>query len=298
MLFLINSISFGQDNCFPLYFEDAVGNKDTVWFGEAPSATFWLDEQLGEVNLLGEQIDSVFEVFFTDAVTGGMYYDTERDFDCYLELDQSPTFITKKQFNNSKKGLYTWFELGMIAKNWPVTISWDIDELAGYKSELECSICELYLYSWSPPVSLLGDVHCVGSWPNDYTLLNETSQVIVDSKHFGHYSSPVVSLDSINLFFLYYSYFTYINTIGFDKISCSFFSDINVLEISSTSDISLNSIEIFDVFGKQHGCYEVENNLVHNHRIEVGSLIKGIYIVMISSSGEKPFRKTQKILIK
>ncbi|MCF8359899.1 MAG: T9SS type A sorting domain-containing protein [Prolixibacteraceae bacterium] len=296
-LFLLSYTMFGQENCYPLYFEDAAGNRDTVWFGDAPSATFWLDEHLGEVNLINEPVDSVFEVFFTDAVTGGMY-NPDDFFDCYLDFDQTPSFITKTQFVNYYEGLFNWFELGMIAKNWPVTISWDQDEMVQYVSELGNPACNLYLYSWSPPVSLIGDVHCVGNWPNDYTLLNETSQVVVDSSNFGHYSAPTISSDSVNLFFIYYSRFSNTQIFKTGKITCRYFSDKKILKIFNLSTSKLFTINLFDGFGKIHLSYDTKIKQGQNAIIDIHHLEKGFYIVSVSSLGKSPIHKTQKILIK
>lgn len=47
---------------FPMYFEDAIGNKDTVYIAGAESANEIFNPQFGEENLLGEPFDSVFEV--------------------------------------------------------------------------------------------------------------------------------------------------------------------------------------------------------------------------------------------
>ncbi|NLU40541.1 MAG: hypothetical protein GXX78_16810 [Bacteroidales bacterium] len=47
----------GQEFCFPICFEDAVGNKDTVYIGDSPDATFRIDEHLGETNLLGKPVN-------------------------------------------------------------------------------------------------------------------------------------------------------------------------------------------------------------------------------------------------
>jgi len=288
---------FGQENCYPLFFEDAAGNRDTVWFGEAPSATFWLDEHLGEMNLLNEPMDTVFEVFFTDAITGEMY-SYESIFDCGLEWDHTPTFRLKKQFNNYYEGLYNWFELGMIAKNWPVTISWNQDEMVRYISELGDPACNLYLYSWSPPVSLVGDIHCVGYWPDDYTLLNETSHVIVDSSHFGHYAAPTIARDSINLFFIKYSLFS--NTQIFENVDITFqyFPEKKILELLTSYSSRLFVIKMLDGFGKVHLSFQTKNEQDQSIKVDVSSLKKGFYIVSVSSLREKTIVKTHKILIK
>jgi hypothetical protein len=47
---------------FPIYFEDAVGNRDTIIIGLSEYATPEFEPALGQVNMLNEPFDSVFEV--------------------------------------------------------------------------------------------------------------------------------------------------------------------------------------------------------------------------------------------
>jgi hypothetical protein len=85
---VIMKMAATQEYSFPLYFEDAVGNKDTLNFGFDQSASFGVDENLGEANIIGQPYDSTFFVFFTDAAT----YD-ELDF----RLQEEKTFIYIKK---------------------------------------------------------------------------------------------------------------------------------------------------------------------------------------------------------
>jgi len=278
--------NYGQEYCFPLYFEDAAGNKDTVYFGEASSATFGIDEQLGEVNLLNQPTDTVFEVFFTDAA-----FHT-----CYFDFDQIPTFISKKQFVSLSK-LYDWYELGMIARNWPVTISWDQKEMENYVAQKGCTYCNLFLYSWNPPNSLIGDVHCCGNWPNDYTLLNNTSHVIVDKSNFCNYAAPLISKDSVNLFFIKYASFTGTDEITTGNITCRYAPEEKAIIIDNNSDAKLSVIEVFDVHGRKLLTKCIENNQYNNIEIEANTLSKGAYIVVISFAGKNLLQKNQKIIV-
>ena len=119
----LTSIS-AQEYSFPLYFEDSAGNKDTLWFGFDENATFGIDEELGEVNLINEPLDSTFSVFFTDAA--------ESIKDWYFEFDRSPNYISKKQYISDRYP--NWFELGILVKYWPVKISWNNSEMQNFIS--------------------------------------------------------------------------------------------------------------------------------------------------------------------
>jgi hypothetical protein len=283
---LLSLLSFGQEYCFPLYFEDAAGNKDTVYFGEDSSASFWIDEQLGEVNLLNQPIDTIFEVFFTDAA-----FDA-----CYFDFDQIPTFVSKKQFVSLSK-LYDWYELGMIARNWPVTISWNQKEMENYVAQKGWSDCNLFLYSWNPPESVMGDVHCCGNWPNDYTLLNDTSRVVVDKSNFCHYAAPLISKDSINLFFIQYASFTGTDEITTGDITCRYGSKEKEIIIDNNSDAKLSTIEVFDIQGRKRLTKCIESDQCNNLEIEANTLSKGTYVVVISFAGKNLSQKKQKIVI-
>lgn len=50
------------DFYFPIYFEDAIGNRDTIYIGGAEDASREINPQYGEINLAGVPFDSVFEV--------------------------------------------------------------------------------------------------------------------------------------------------------------------------------------------------------------------------------------------
>jgi len=285
-LLLLPLFNFGQEYCFPLYFEDAAGNRDTVYFVQASSATFWIDEQLGEVNLLNQPIDTIFEVFFTDAA-----FDA-----CYFDFDQIPTFISKKQFISLSK-LYDWYELGMIARNWPVTITWDQGEMKNYVAQKGWSYCNLFLYSWNPPTSLLGDVHCCGNWPNDYTLLNDTSRMTIDKSNFCHYASPLISKDSVNLFFIKYSDFTGTDETTTGGITCRYASGKKAIVIENNSDTQLSAIEVFDIQGRKRLTEYMESDQCNNLEIEANTLSKGSYIVVATFTGKNLSQKNYKIVI-
>jgi len=292
-LLLTPLFNFGQEYCFPLYFEDAAGNKDTIYFGETSSGTFEIDEQLGETNLLNQPTDTIFDVFFTDAATCDIYRGL---WDCYLFMDQTPSYITKKQFIG-RPGLYNWYELGMIAKNWPVTISWNQEEMENYVSQKGCSSCNLFLYSWNPPVSLIGDVHCCGNWPNNFTLLNETSQVTVDSSNFCHYAAPLISKDSVNLFFIKYSSFTKVFQTKIGGLSCWYNKSKSTIVFSSGKEIESCVVEVFDLNGRLWISETTENDCLENYEIGASALPKGSYIVVASSIENKSQVKTQKIQV-
>lgn len=282
IIFLIffTLIGKSQKYSIPLYFEDSAGNRDTLYFGEDSSATFGIDEQFGEVNLINEPLDSTFAVFFTDAVTGEMY---DGGFDCYLEKPQTLTYISKKQFNDfhdAHYSLYDWIELGMISKHWPVTISWNQKEMADYVSAQGRPLWNLYMYSWNPPVSLTGDIHCCGYWPDNYTLLNETSQISIDESNFCHYTTTITNA-SINLFFIYYSSYTGLSEALIGNASFRYDAKEKVILFLNNGEPKSGIVEVYDIMGRVRIKKSLNNST--NLKIDAGSLSKGIYIIRLSS---------------
>jgi hypothetical protein len=102
--------TFGQAFSFPIVFEDAIGNKDTLVLGYDVNATDSIDEAFGEINIIGTPLDSLFDIRVSDAFWKG----------------GSATFHTKKQIipasSCTGSSLIT---IDFKCVNWPVTASWD-----------------------------------------------------------------------------------------------------------------------------------------------------------------------------
>jgi hypothetical protein len=150
------------------YFEDAVGNKDTVYVGGIEGAHPNFNPQYGEINLLDEPFDSVFEVR-----VGKL----DELFDSRL----LPTYIGKKIISNIR------FENPSVPRRCrtqrirsisfivnsihpPVTISWDNSEDIFDNPYLHCRPATLITNSY---VYNFGAEWWNGSGPGwiDYTCL-------------------------------------------------------------------------------------------------------------------------------
>jgi hypothetical protein len=97
------------------YFEDAVGNHDTIYFGADTTASYEYDPEFGEYNLISG-FDSVFEV---RAMNG-------------FAFRWGPQILTKTivgggEYYSNFPECYNsdWAIFFIHAKNWPVTITWD-----------------------------------------------------------------------------------------------------------------------------------------------------------------------------
>ena len=96
---------------FRLYFEDAVGNKDTVTVGFDPDADANIDTAFGEINLRGTPFDETFEVRGADK--SGYEFQSK---------------ITVQNYDDVFCQSWPWIQYQSVvlyAKHWPVTIKWD-----------------------------------------------------------------------------------------------------------------------------------------------------------------------------
>jgi hypothetical protein len=128
LLLFLSWGSFSQEEfSFTLYFEDAVGNRDSLILGYDENGTQFLDEQFGEVDISNEPWDSVFEVRASE-----LYIDPE-----FIASPQSwifppPQFMSKKQIIEKCECCHSdvFFSLNSLginvkSNNYPLKITWD-----------------------------------------------------------------------------------------------------------------------------------------------------------------------------
>lgn len=115
-LYLCVGVLYGQDFSFEMYFEDALGNKDTLTFGYDPLATDGIDASFGEIDVSATPWSNDFEVRISDY----NYMDGQYHTDTY-------DFYSKKQIQLKSCGISN--NLISIVHvnnpNYPILISWD-----------------------------------------------------------------------------------------------------------------------------------------------------------------------------
>ena len=110
---LVCQITKGQEFSFPMYFEDAIGNKDTLIFGYDINGTDTIDPIFEEVNIIDIPLNSVFDIRITNEWYNRFYQDIPG------------TFHTKKQIISGFCGGSSIITIDFKCENWPVTASWD-----------------------------------------------------------------------------------------------------------------------------------------------------------------------------
>lgn len=110
---------FGQqipEFTFELYFEDAVGNKDTIILGYDNNATDTINAQFNEINILGQPIDTnLLDVRISNNIVDGMNYPNPDWF-------QSKKKIVSYDCMDKMSSVWS---IEIHTKNWPVTVLCD-----------------------------------------------------------------------------------------------------------------------------------------------------------------------------
>ena len=279
--------SFAQEFSLPLFFEDAVGNKDTLIFGFDPSATFGIDAQLSELNIIEFPLDTIFNVFFSDAVS--------IDDGCSLQLTKIPTYISKSQYINPYEDFY--MELGLHAKNMPVSVSWDSTKTPVFEQSHLYSDVFVIMTSWNPPGGWFDGICCSGNWPNGYTFLSEKSNLILDENNFCRYTTNNFN-DSINLFYIgLFQYTSSEYLVKQKEVNCIYNEADKVLNFFNLPDSRPLKIQIYNTWGKLVLEDELVSTINENNSLRINSLFTGIYLVKLSSENKYLQISNNKIFI-
>lgn len=129
--------SYSQEFKMKLWFQDAVGNKDSIELGYDLLATDSIDSQFGETNIITTPWSNNFEVRISN------------EWKNRFNNNQSGTYHTKKQI--VKKQLcsipHSVTAIDIKAQHWPVTVSWDstLNFTDCYNSSLLTSVMP---YGW------------------------------------------------------------------------------------------------------------------------------------------------------
>lgn len=122
VLLFASLIIHAQQFEMPIYFEDAIGNVDSVIIGYDSDATNGIDEQFGEVNTLGVPFEKEFEVRAGFYDWYKIYFESNDD----IRTLESKKFIVGKVCEDP--GYHPEANSIMVSikcNHWPITVSWD-----------------------------------------------------------------------------------------------------------------------------------------------------------------------------
>jgi len=105
-----------QQFSFQMFFTDAIGNKDTITLGYDPLATYGIDDNFGEENIIDVPLKSTLDVRITDEYFNRTYNDMDG------------TYHTKKQiipYDCIQLSFESIQTIDISTKHWPVTAKWN-----------------------------------------------------------------------------------------------------------------------------------------------------------------------------
>lgn len=267
LLLLMCFHSVAQEFSFPIFFEDAIGNKDTIIVGHDSLGSLAIQEEFGEVDILGTTYDSVFEVR-----TAIYEYDDVACFD-----NNDPRLAESRQMivKNTCYDLDYFDEAESImavikCQNLPFTVSWD--------ATIFTDTCQwVRIVDWAP-----------GGW-FDACCCNGAS--ITDLMHTLS-SATFISTDYIihtpqDTFFTLFFPFEGDKTVRLDESNTP--NEVfrlfpnptsNYLEIefpeNNTRERDRMEIVFFDIHGR-----EVFTSKLSSHRIDIRECKPGLYFYQI-----------------
>jgi hypothetical protein len=243
-----------------MFFEDAIGDKDTLTIGYDINGTEFIDPSFGETNIIGIPLDSTFDVRVTNAFFN----------------NGNATFHTKKQIlPDSCSGW--WFPVVSIdikCKNWPVTATWDNTSF-----NIECREGSVFT-SFHP-----GGWWDVGGFPSDLNrveLANAnhvtfTSNYNPTSGYDENYAYINSSNDTIPVFWMAFGDSTLIS-LGVESISVdvnSYPNPVKDVFYIDIQDYLVKDIKVVDMMGRSK-IVDFKNGY-----IDMRNFHSGYYLIMI-----------------
>ncbi len=132
----INLQVTAQEFCFPLIFEDAIGNRDTVFMGYDPNATDSIDIAFGEENIIMLPWNNMLDVRAGEV----------KDF---LEFDTiAPSYQSKKQIASKTCNFYHKLSILVKCDNYPLKISWDTTAFKSDSCRIGSFISSYPIFTW------------------------------------------------------------------------------------------------------------------------------------------------------
>ena len=274
LFMFLGNLLIGQEFSFNLYFEDAIGNRDTLTIGYDTSATDSIDPQFGEVNIISVPLDNMLDVRITD--------EWKKRINDPKPGQAAGTFHTKKQIVYYTCGNPTdLIVLDIYCKNWPVTASWDQNLF------YDACLNGTFITSCIP-----------GGWwdvcgPSSLwrMIFSEGNTVQFTSNFDGNYI-PLLNYinenyDTIPYFWMIFADSTVvISDIGEfmkDKNAVIYPNPVNdILNIQIQDAIlKIEEIHLFDITGREIPA------IYNDNRIDCSQISKGQYILHIFYSDEK-----------
>ncbi len=264
ILFLVPVYLTAQEEfSFQIFFEDALGNRDTVTVGYDENASHALESVFGEEDIISLPWVNQCEVRISN---------------------YTKTFHTKKQIikNHCGESWGNWIPMMIYVKNpqFPLKISWDYTIFQN-----ECIIGTVFA---NIPDHLWFNLYRTAYFIKGTNEITYTNIPLNDI--YLNYIDPADSLP-VYSFWLRFADSSLI-TLGtdiLDKNKVDVYPNPFINEFTVSSDIPLSDIHITDLLGNRIG-FEIQNNTISLSNDQAN----GIYMLSFSQAGKKYFYKMMK----
>lgn len=279
LLLAMPAILLGQEGfSFPVFFEDAVGKKDTVYFGFDSLATDGLDASYGEVNISNAPWDTSLEV----RLAGVRTWQGQG-------LNYSYPYQTRKLIASPRCDAQSAvFTVKILTRHWPVTARWDSTRFQGaclgssvFSSIISDAIADSRRVTNGVPGTFLGFVR-----------FSNESQVTFTAQKYGRFEylyevNPVPSrLDTVNLFWISLNQAAFEGHVIRVSGSQENFADSRRLIVGDRLDVSglgshVTSIRIMSLAGRVVAVPVFEKRF-----IDLSRLKSGVYVLNFVNHGK------------
>lgn len=263
---------YAQQFSFPIYFIDAVGNKDTIVIGYDVAATDSIDTLFQEVNIINIPLDTGLDVRISDIWWRRLNMD---------DGDTLGSYQTKKQIIKNKCN-YAQSIIGLDIKtiHWPVTASWG-------DTSLTSDTCNNIIFTSIHPggwwdtgsPSNLYQEYIDPSFPNNVTFTENRDEFL---NSYGYIN---------DIYFVSYFWLAFwlqpvsVNEITAKKPLIKVFPNPVTENATVTFPVEFGvakNVQLYSSIGQLVASYTTVNNL------DLTSFSKGIYqLVAINSKGER-----------
>ncbi len=280
ILTLMSIFLYGQEFKMKLWFNDAIGNKDSIEIGYDLLATDGIDASFGEANIISTPWSSDFEVRAGDAATSLTN----------LYITSPATIHTKKQIISKTCNFFHLIKIAVNCDNFPLVIKWDTSVFSGNSCRYSSFITSGTVWGGDWFDGVMAFMNPLHNW------YSKDSLVISE---IGNPSSPVFysqngqEIIQLNVSFGNTMPPTSINENRFERVFEIFPNPTNdrFFIKSHIMDIELYDLKIFDIIGKLLYHKILENNIGEAIEINGIGIGNGIYQIMLSDNNGNTFKK-------
>ena len=255
-------ITSAQEFSFELYFEDALGNRDTLVLGYDPLATDSIDVAFGEENIIAQPWDSVFEVRISD------YYDKN-------QVGEQVSFNSKKSIQDNLGQPFFFIdkiEINIKAKHFPIIISCDSTLLQSSERR------GTFITSMLP-----GGWFDTGGFVNDLFYKPQTLIDLAGFESWPHYPFNSYYLEASDSVYVCWAVIADSNTNTSNILESSIDKIIKISPnpVSSNEKITINAqgnYTIVDIQGKA-----IQKGIIENNSVQLINVESGIYFFTLEN---------------